>query len=71
MARPPNTDRIFNRREAVKSPITSESILDHIQAFQISGGRIEVLGNTRVLKKIDDDVPGTPPPPAPARRGSR
>ncbi|GAB3352129.1 hypothetical protein [Lysobacter tyrosinilyticus] len=70
MARPPNTDRIFKRKEADNRPITSETIVDHLQAFQSAGGHIEVLGNTRVLKKIDDDVPGAPPP-APARRGSR
>ena len=70
MARPPNTDRIFKRKEADTRLITSETIDDHLQAFQSAGGRIEVLGNTRVLKKIDDN-PGALPPPAPVRRGSR
>jgi hypothetical protein len=72
MSRAPNTDRVFRRKDPDSRPLTSESIADHLQAFESSGGHIEVLGVTRVLKKLDD-VAGTPPHPAPtpARRGSR
>ncbi len=70
MARPPSTDRIFRRKESDNRPITSESIADHLEAFQSAGGRIEVLGTTRVLKKVDE-VAGKTTPPVPMRRGSR
>lgn len=41
--------------------VTSERIAADLAAFRKSGGRIEVLGNTRSLTKIDPD--GTNPPP--------
>jgi hypothetical protein len=34
--------------------LTSERISDDLDAFRKAGGRIEVLGNTRVLTKIDE-----------------
>lgn len=41
--------------------VTSERIAADLTAFRKAGGRIEVLGNTRSLTKIDPD--GTNPPP--------
>ncbi|MBO9716404.1 MAG: hypothetical protein J7507_06240 [Pseudoxanthomonas sp.] len=35
--------------------LTSERISDDLDAFRRAGGRIEVLGNTRVLTKIDEN----------------
>jgi hypothetical protein len=35
--------------------LTSERISDDLDAFRKAGGRIEILGNTRVLTKIDED----------------
>ena len=71
MARIPATNRIFQHKEADKRPLTSESIADHLEAFQSSGGRIEVLGNTRMLKKLDEAAVAGVSPPTPVRRGSR
>ena len=34
--------------------LTSERIAAHLAAFEASGGAVEVLGVTRVLKKLDD-----------------
>lgn len=47
--------------------LTSDRIADDLATFRKSGGRIEVLGNTRTLTKID--VPPSPPvEPAPKKR---
>ena len=35
--------------------LTSERISDDLAAFRKAGGRIEVLGNTRVLTRIDEE----------------
>ncbi|WP_372013784.1 hypothetical protein [Pseudoxanthomonas sp. 10H] len=40
--------------------LTSERISDDLDAFRKAGGRIEVLGNTRVLTKIDGDDKKSP-----------
>ena len=34
--------------------LTSERISDDLAAFEDAGGRIEVLGTTRVLTKVDE-----------------
>lgn len=34
--------------------LTSERISSDLEAFRKAGGRIEVLGNTRVLTKVDE-----------------
>jgi len=39
--------------------LTSDRIADDLATFRKSGGKIEVLGNTRTLTKID--VPAAPP----------
>ncbi|MGN6513929.1 MAG: hypothetical protein ACTHKZ_10230 [Lysobacteraceae bacterium] len=41
--------------------VTSEDIAAHLAAFAAAGGKVEVLGVTRVLTRIEDD-PATPPP---------
>lgn len=47
--------------------IESEQISTDIAAFEKTGGRVEKLGATRVLQKIEPD---TGPAPAPAARPS-
>ena len=59
------TARTFQHKAPDPRVLTSERIADHLRAFQSSGGRIEVLGVTRVLTKVDDT--GALPQPAPAR----
>ena len=39
----------------VPGSLTSERISSDLDAFRKAGGRVEVLGNTRVLTKIDGD----------------
>lgn len=70
MARPPSTDRTYRHKETDSRAMTSESIALHVKSFESAGGRIEVLGVTRVLKKLDDAevAAGTP---LPVGRGSR
>lgn len=70
MARPPSTDRTFRHKETNARAMTSESIALHVEAFESAGGHIEVLGTTRVLKKLQDAevALGTP---LPVGRGSR
>lgn len=48
----------------------SRRISDHIADFERGGGRVEKLGTTRVLQKVDATAgTGTPPPkPPPARK---
>ena len=46
--------------------MTHERIAADLEAFRKAGGKIEVLGVTRALKKIDGDA-GDPPHPAPAK----
>jgi len=35
--------------------LTHERIKADLEAFRKAGGRVEVLGNTRVLKKVDGE----------------
>ncbi len=44
--------------------ITSERINSDLEAFRKAGGRIEVLGNTRVLTRVDE-------PAAAAKKGGK
>ena len=50
----PTTDKTFRRKEPDSRILTSERIAHDLQTFESAGGRIEVLGVTRVLKKLDD-----------------
>lgn len=59
------TDRTFQRKEVVSRTLTSERIAHDLQTFESAGGRIEVLGVTRVLKKLEEA--GTVPEKAAAQ----
>jgi hypothetical protein len=62
------TRHLFQKKPEPKGQITSERIAADLKAFRKAGGRIEVLGATRVLTRIDGD--GAAPAPvrdAPAR----
>lgn len=65
-AKPP-----FRQKEPDRRTLTSERIADDIEAFRTSGGHIEVLGVTRVLKKLDDAGTTHEAQPAQPRRGAR
>jgi hypothetical protein len=51
----PTTPRKPAESAKAAGSLTSERISDDLDAFRKAGGRIEVLGNTRVLTRIDDD----------------
>jgi len=68
--RPP-ADQAFRHKEPDSRVLTSERIASDLSTFEKSGGRIEVLGVTQVLKKLGE--PGAAPDvplPAPVRPGS-
>ena len=62
---PSGTTHLFTQRERKRPPaMSSERIADDLAAFREAGGRIEVLGTTRSLKKIgvqdaDEPAPAT------------
>ena len=45
--------------------MTSAHIAEDLARFQREGGRIEVLGNTRMLTRIDADADADAPAPRP------
>lgn len=47
--------------------VTSEDIATHLDAFAAAGGKVEVLGVTRVLKHIDEAIVASTTPPLPRR----
>jgi hypothetical protein len=64
---PSNTSHLFSaRKPAERNSITHERLAADLEAFRKAGGKIEVLGVTRALKKIDGEA-GDPPHPAPAK----
>jgi hypothetical protein len=68
----PSVDKTFRRKEPDSKNLTSERIADDIDAFRKAGGRIEVLGVTQVLKKLEEPVAPTATPTRPTaghRRG--
>ena len=68
---PSKTSHLFaTRKVAAKGPITRETIAADLEAFHQSGGKIEVLGHTRALRRFGPDADATPtdPPPMPAKR---
>lgn len=71
MATPPPPMRHAGKRKESDTGrrVTSERIAADLEAFHKSGGRIEVLGTTRVLTRIDQ--PGPAPAAAPAARGRK
>ena len=50
------------RKPSEGRTVTSEDIAAHLDAFAAAGGKVEVLGVTRVLQRIDE-VTTTPPQP--------
>lgn len=76
MAKPSATTKhLFQKKSDPGRNMTSERIAEDLKAFRKAGGRIEVLGATRVLTRIDGDGPPAAAPAAPARgvasRGGR
>lgn len=69
-APPSKTTQPFSpHKPAERNAITHERIAADLEAFRKAGGRIEVLGVTRTLKKIDPGADATPQPaPAKPRR---
>lgn len=67
---PSKTSHLFSsRKPADRNAITHERIAADLEAFRKAGGKIEVLGVTRSLKKIDPEADATPQPaPAKPRR---
>lgn len=64
-------DRTFRQKEPDSRSLTSERIANDLNNFQKSGGRIEVLGVTQVLKKLGETTASAEAPtPAPVRPGS-
>ena len=59
---PSKTSHLFASRPAGKnSAITHERLAADLEAFRKAGGKIEVLGITRALHRIDADPSGAPP----------
>lgn len=56
------------RPSKTAAPLTSECIARDLAAFRKGGGRIEVLGNTRVLTRVD--VPEDAKDDKPARKAT-
>lgn len=73
MSRPrtPAAKAPFQHKEPDKRMLTSDRIADHIAAFESSGGHIEVLGVTRVLKKLDETADAHATKPVQPRSGTR
>lgn len=57
MSHVPRSTRPSTRATAA---LSQERLAADVAAFQAAGGRIEVLGNTRTLKRIDPDGSNTP-----------
>lgn len=63
MIRKGSSAKTFQRKEIDQKQLTSERIERDLENFRNAGGRIEVLGVTQVLKKLDsgsDDPAATP-----------
>lgn len=64
---PSGTTRLFApRKPRITATLTSERLAADLAAFRKAGGRIEVLGTTRSLKKIDPKDAASAPRPASA-----
>jgi len=51
-------NRQDSERKSAQGPLNHERIRADVDAFCAAGGTIEVLGNTRVLKKIGETAEG-------------
>ncbi|WP_101926442.1 MULTISPECIES: hypothetical protein [Luteimonas] len=69
---PSNTSHLFGGRKPNDrgAAVTSARIADDLADFRKSGGRIEVLGVTRTLMKVDAE-PAPPPKPEAAKPRKR
>lgn len=71
---PSKTSHLFSPRKAnERAPVTHERIAADLEAFRRNGGKIEVLGVTRTLLRIDPQAadPASLPAkaaPSPTRR---
>ncbi|QNN71653.1 hypothetical protein H9L16_11205 [Thermomonas carbonis] len=69
---PSKTSHLFAPRKANdRTPVTREAIEADMEAFQQAGGKIEVLGTTRSLHRIDGDAPAPAAPAKPTPSRSR
>ena len=64
---PANDRRVSNPGTKATGTLTSERISDDLDAFHKAGGQIEVLGNTRVLTRIDEAATATAAATAPKK----
>ena len=61
MPRPKKLHPVATSRKAnARTPMTHEAIAADIAAFRGAGGKIEVLGVTRTLLRIDSEESDTP-----------
>ena len=67
-ARPPFSPQKAGERGSRNTGLTSERIAEDLAAFRRAGGRIEVLGVTRTLTRIEGDTPSATPAPDGKRR---
>lgn len=67
-ARPPFAPQKTGERGSRNTGLTSERIAEDLAAFRRAGGRIEVLGVTRTLTRIEGDTPSATPAPDGKRR---
>lgn len=65
--KPSKTSHLFaSNKTSVRGPITRERLAADLEDFRRAGGRIEVLGITRSLHRIDADANAdAAPAPAP------
>lgn len=70
---PSGTSRLFSGSKSSDrgTEMTRERIASDLAAFQKAGGRIEVLGNTRVLKPSEAIAAATAEPVSPPPRRRR
>ncbi|MFC0676739.1 hypothetical protein ACFFGH_02580 [Lysobacter korlensis] len=64
MSLSPRTSPRTRRAPDLSRDITSERIADDLAAFRRNGGRIERLGTTRVLTRVDEATTNAPRPVA-------
>lgn len=58
----------YRPKEPERRTLTHERLAGDIAAFQSAGGHIEVLGTTRVLKKLEPAEETAAAPPAAGRQ---
>lgn len=60
--RPPQRKTSRDGESNQQKRLTSERITADLESFEQAGGRVEVLGTTRVLKKVDEMLAGAATP---------